>query len=426
MHSQPDIQHLLSQMHHQSLQPIEPGLERIHALLSALDNPEKKLPPVIHIAGTNGKGSVCAYLTAILQQAGLRVHRYTSPHLVRFNERIMLADEEIPDADLLKLLMRLQPLIVKHPATFYEATTALAMLAFAEMPADICILETGMGGKWDATNVVANPLLTILTPISMDHMDFLGNTIADIAGEKAGIIKQNVPCMVGKQPPEELHVLRQTAAAKHAPIKLAGEDWQRSGADFSAAGAQLTLKPSLAGMHQLDNAALAAAASLEISSLLPEMRITHAHIQQGISQAVWPARLQLLNATHALCQILPGSNIWLDGGHNADAAEQLAEWLKQQNAPMAVVCGMIVGKDSSTFIKCIAPCASRFIAVDGFSEAPLAQSKHHLAELAQAFTQSGEAEHIAQAMSALADAGFKGNVLICGSLYLAGHVLAMH
>ncbi|NBO19889.1 MAG: bifunctional folylpolyglutamate synthase/dihydrofolate synthase, partial [Proteobacteria bacterium] len=222
------LQQLLDSMHHPSLELITPGLERVLAFLDLLGSPHRKLPPVVHVAGTNGKGSTLAYLHAILEGAGYAVHRYTSPHLVRFHERIILRGKPIEDAYLMDVLARAKALIERCPVTSFESTTAAAFLAFSEQPADILLLETGMGGRLDATNVVDTPLLTVITPIDMDHCAFLGSTISAIAGEKAGILKARVPCVVGRQLPEAARVLEVKAKPLSAPLYRMGREWQVS------------------------------------------------------------------------------------------------------------------------------------------------------------------------------------------------------
>jgi dihydrofolate synthase/folylpolyglutamate synthase len=425
MHPNPDIRALLERLHHPSLTEITLGLERVQTLLNALGNPEKKLPPVIHVAGTNGKGSVCAYLTAIFQHAGLTVHRYTSPHLVRFNERILLADTQINDNDLQRYLEQIAALANAHPATFFEYTTAAAFLGFAETEADVCILETGMGGRLDATNIIPNPLLTIITPISMDHMDFLGNTLEKIAAEKAGIMKDGVPCIIAPQPPNALHILKETARSENTPLRVYGEDWHIINSHYVSSSHHFRLAPSLLGAHQITNAATAIAAVEKVASIKTDWNITKANMDSGLTNAVWPARLQRLKTPHPFALALPKASLWLDGGHNLDAAQALKTWLADQPKPRTIVCGMLADKDAEGFIHTLGGVYEIFIGIEFQTEKPI-HTKEKLLELASvkgAHTKS--ALNVATAFELLAESNTQGTVLICGSLYLAGDVLSL-
>ncbi|MFZ2868707.1 bifunctional folylpolyglutamate synthase/dihydrofolate synthase, partial [Zavarzinia sp.] len=330
---------------------IDLSLGRMERLLARLGHPERDLPPVVHVAGTNGKGSTVAYLRAIAEAAGLRVHAYTSPHLVRFAERIRLAGELIGEDALTALLEECERANGEAPITFFEVTTAAALLAFARTPADLVLLEVGLGGRLDATNVVTMPRLCVITPVDLDHRDFLGETIAAIAAEKAGILKPDVPAVVGPQTAEALAVICDRADDLDAPLIVAGADFTARPVEdgFLFTGAGLTdwrlPLPALAGPHQIANAASAVAAALLLD--LPE-----AAIEIGIAKAEWPARLQRLTRG-PLPALLPGGELWLDGGHNPHAARALAEALAAMTArdgrPLALVTGLLSTKDAAGY-----------------------------------------------------------------------------
>ncbi len=417
------LDELLARMHHQNLATIDLGLERAVQFLELLGSPQKRLPPVIHVAGTNGKGSLLAYLNAIFEAAGYRVHRYVSPHLMRFNERIQLAGKPIDDAYLTALLERVAGFVDQQPVTFFESTTAAAFLAFAEMPADVLLLETGMGGRLDATNVVEKPVLTAVTPISRDHAQFLGDTVVQIAGEKAGILKPGVPCVVGRQTKDVLHVIKAKAHSLHAPLRCFHEDWDVVEASYVSKTLTLPLNPSLAGDHQVDNAATAVACI----ETLPQFNITPQQIQAGLANTVWPARLQHL-ITGRLVKILPkGMELWLDGGHNPQGGEILGRWLEKRGEKVHLVCGMIQGKESKAFFKVLAPniASLHTIVVEGEETS---QSAAELAGHAKAAgIEANTAQSVQNALQTIAgSAKTPCIVMICGSLYLAGKVLALN
>lgn len=407
------VEAFFNRLQHPIMAGIDLSLDRMLRLLSLLGNPHKRLPPVIHVAGTNGKGSLIVYLHGILEAAGYRVHRYTSPHLVRFSERILLQGKEIENVAMERLLRHLAPVLAAQPVTFFEATTAAAFLAFSETPADVLLLETGMGGRLDATNVIDKPILTAITPIALDHTEFLGNTLAKIATEKGGIIKRGVPCVVGRQSLEALAVIEQKAASLNAPLSRLGIEWQ----------VDKTLKPALAGEHQLDNASTAIACLKQ----LPQFTITDAHITQGLANAVWPARLQPLTQ-HPYTKLLPaGVSLFLDGGHNPQGGEVLGKWLAAQAVPVSLVCGMIKGKDMKQFLAPLAAHVSELIAVTIPDEAN-SQPASAVAAAAQSLgMQASAAESVEKALQTLAARGKTPSIIcICGSLYLAGKVLAAH
>ena len=413
---------LLARMHHVSLNTIELGLERVENFLALLGSPHKNLPPVIHVAGTNGKGSLIAYLEAIFTTAGYKVHRYISPHLVRFNERIQLNGKLIDDDYLKDVLQRVAKCIDQQPVTFFESTTTAAFLAFSEQPADIVLLETGMGGRLDATNVIEKPLLTAITPISLDHCDFLGNTIAAIAAEKAGIIKTHVPCVVGRQSSEAMHVINQKAAELQSALYRYGHEWQVLQDAYQSPARTLHFKPSLAGRHQYDNAATAIACIEQ----LPQFAISDMQITQALSQTTWPARLQRLENGPLPCILPPGIELWLDGGHNPQGGEILAQWLIERNIKdIHLICGMVKGKDSAAFLKTLAPQVNKLYAITIDGE-PQSQSAQQLQQTAQEVgIDAVSSPNLENALQTIAHhAKTPSIVCICGSLYLAGRVLA--
>ncbi|MCF4166072.1 bifunctional folylpolyglutamate synthase/dihydrofolate synthase [Zavarzinia compransoris] len=408
---------------------IDLSLGRMERLLARLGHPERSLPPVVHVAGTNGKGSTVAYLRAMAEAAGLRVHAYTSPHLVRFNERIRLAGDLIPEADLTALLEECERANGDSPITFFEVTTAAALLAFSRVPADLLLLEVGLGGRLDATNVVARPQVVVITPVDLDHKEFLGSSIETIAGEKAGIMKPDVPTVIGPQPMEALTVFCERADILDAPLIVAGADFTvREAPDggffFSGAGhADWHLpRPALSGRHQIENAAGAVAAALLLD--LPETAIA-----DGLTRAEWPARLQRL--THGpLVDALPaGAELWLDGGHNPHAARALAATLgamaEADERPLALVAGLLSTKDAAGFFGAYVGLLPPVVAVTIEGEA----ASRPAAEVAEAATRAGLVAEPADGLTAAvvraaALAGSGARVLICGSLYLAGRVLA--
>jgi len=402
------------------------SLGRLHRLLGALNHPERHLPPVIHIAGTNGKGSTLAILDAMLQADGKRVQRYISPHLVRFNERILFDGEPIDDDAFTEVLDRVERLNQGEPITFFEITTAAAFLAFSEREADILLLETGLGGRLDATNVVDRPLLTLISPISYDHQAYLGEHIEQIAGEKAGILKPGIPCALGPQRPESLAVIEARAEVLNAPLIRHGEDWQaerkndRLHVRFGEIKFDLPL-PALKGAHQLKNAGLATVAASQLGHLAPSKEA----IAQGLERANWPARLQSL-ANGPLAAMLPsGSSLWLDGGHNPAAGEVLADYFRDHDErPLYLIVGMINTKDSKGFLAPILPLSKHLFAVpvpDTLASQPPDDILRAAAELG---APADAAEDVETALLTLADrARSPVRVLICGSLYLAGPVL---
>jgi dihydrofolate synthase/folylpolyglutamate synthase len=414
---------------------IDLSLGRIEGLLAKLGHPERRLPPVIHVAGTNGKGSVTAFLKAMLEASGLRVHVYTSPHLVRFHERIALAGGDgrahpIGEAELVERLTAVQRINAGDPMTFFEITTAAAFLAFAETPADAVILEVGLGGRLDATNVVARPALSVITPISLDHADKLGATVAEIAGEKAGILKTGAAGVISLQPPEALEAIKARAREVVAPLSVWGEDFeafeQSSRMVFQSAERLLDLPlPALIGQHQIVNAGTAVAAALRLKRL----GLTIEGIEQGLRQVRWPARMQRLCGGPLARLIAPGSELWLDGGHNPAGGQAVAQTLAEleERAPkeVSLIAGMMGNKDAARFLEHFRGLARRIVTVPIPGGPEAAFAPRDLARLATSLGfDANPADSVEVALGSLQD-GPPQRILICGSLYLAGQVLAL-
>lgn len=407
---------------------IDLSLDRMHRLLAALGHPERRLPPVVHVAGTNGKGSTVAFLRAMLEAAGYRVHVYTSPHLVRFHERIRLAGRLIDDDRLAALLEECEEANDGAPITFFEVTTAAAFLAFSRVPADVVLLETGLGGRLDATNVVDRPAVTAITRVSYDHRQFLGDTLEAIAGEKAGIFKPDVPAVLAPQPAEEAaRTLLSRAAAVGAPV----HDWRvtptGAGFRFESAKRRIDLPPpGLAGVHQFTNAGLA----LACLDLLP-VTVDDDAVRRGLAAVEWPARLQRLTRGPLAASLPPGWDLWLDGGHNDSAGEVLAAqaeaWAREEPArPLLLIYGMLATKEPREFVEPLTPfvTAARTVAIPG-EEASLPAEDTAVATRACGITDTAPAAGVADALASLtARVKEPARVLICGSLYLAGTVLA--
>lgn len=408
---------------------IDLSLDRVWRLLADLGNPQDRLPPVIHVAGTNGKGSTVAFLRAFLEAAGLRVHVYTSPHLVRFNERIRVAGTLIDDAALTRLLERVEAVNAGKPITFFEVTTCAAFLAFAETPADVCILETGLGGRLDATNVVRRPAATVLSPIAMDHQQYLGDTIEAIAAEKSFILKHAAPCISAKQPRKVGKIVELRSLEVGCPTYVEGRDFDAyvTGESLVYRGreVQWTLPlPALPGSHQVHNATVA----LATIEALKDVDVSGAALAMGMKTVEWPGRLQRLTAG-ALFDLLPeGWELWLDGGHNPAAGKTLATFARSwRDRPLDMVVGMLETKDEAGFLEPMAARARRLrtVPVPG-SQA--SRAPEQVAETARSvgMIDVAAAESVRAALRDLArDAGPEPRrVLICGSLYLIGSVLA--
>jgi dihydrofolate synthase/folylpolyglutamate synthase len=412
---------------------IDLSLDRIERLLAALDHPERKLPPLIHVAGTNGKGSTIAFMRAILEAAEQRVHVYTSPNLVRLNERFRIGQNGggkfVADDALTDALAECEAKNGDAPITVFEIETAAAFLLFSRFPADVLLLEVGLGGRLDATNVVERPLSSVITPVSIDHRDFLGDTIEQIAGEKAGILKREVPAVIASQPREALAVIERQAGRMKAPLRIAGENWtateERGRLVYQDDNGLLDLPaPKLYGRHQFENAGTAIAA-LRAAGL----RLPGAAFEAGMTRVEWPARMQRLAHGKLASLLPPESELWLDGGHNADGgravADALADLEERVSRPLVLVVGMLSTKDASGFLRNFSGLARRIITV------PIHQDKAVPAEALAAMAQTIGIPAIARdtVESALAVAGKLDlepapRVLITGSLYLAGEVLA--
>ncbi|HVG81156.1 MAG TPA: folylpolyglutamate synthase/dihydrofolate synthase family protein [Methylomirabilota bacterium] len=407
---------------------IDLSLSRVERLLAALGHPERRLPPVVHVAGTNGKGSVLAYLRAMFEASGRRVHVYVSPHLVRFNERIRLAGTLIDEPLLIELLEECERANGGEPITFFEITTAAAFLAFERAPADVLLLETGLGGRLDATNVIDRPLATAITPVSMDHMQFLGDSLAAIAGEKAGILKAGVPAAIGPQPSEAMAVIESRAAEIGASLHRFGAEWsiEPDGEGFvyrGPMGSRRLPRPNLPGRHQIDNAGVALAC---LDLMGAGFALTRPHIAAGLTSADWPARLQRLTRG-PLSDMLPeGSELWLDGGHNEAAGAVLAEMAKGwQDRPLHLVFGMLETKEPRAFLAHLAPLVRSLQAVPIPGEHASLTPAQSAAHARAAGIAAAEADDVEAAVAAILKAEREPcRILICGSLYLAGTVLA--
>jgi dihydrofolate synthase / folylpolyglutamate synthase len=406
-----------------SLHPkiIDLTLTRMERLLAALGNPERNLPPVIHLAGTNGKGSTQAMIRAGLEAAGKTVHAYTSPHLARFHERIRVAGGLITENALSEVLQECEQANGNTQITYFEITTCAAFLAFSRNPADYCLLEVGLGGRLDATNVVDKPLLSIITPVSVDHQQFLGETLPEIAGEKAGILKRGVPCVVGPQEAAALEVIEAKAARLGAPLLVYGQHWhvgeENGRLVYQDETGLLDLPlPNLIGAHQIDNAGTALAA-------LRHLGFDEAACETAITQAKWPARLQRLRAG-PLVEAAPQADIRLDGGHNPAAGAALAEALgRLPKRPLHIICGMLNTKDVGGYLRPLAAMTDSFQGVSIPSEtATLSASETVAAAKAEGFRAS-VAPDVAAAVTHVAASHPEARILICGSLYLAGNVL---
>ncbi|WIY69713.1 folylpolyglutamate synthase/dihydrofolate synthase family protein [Aquidulcibacter paucihalophilus] len=403
-------------------QRIDLSLERMRILCAALGDPQHRLPPVVHVAGTNGKGSTVAFIRAIAEAAGLRVHTYTSPHLVRFNERIRLAGQLIGDAPLNAILDRIEA--VGTEATVFESTTAAAFVAMSETPADLAIIEVGLGGLLDATNVIERPLLSVIAPVDLDHAEFLGTDLHGIAVEKAGILKAGARGLIARQSEVAMAAIEAAARAVHAPLTVMGVDFDawadRGGLSFQDQERFLDLPaPALSGPHQVDNAGLAVAVALELD--LPETAIA-----EGLRAVRWPARMQRLTAgPYGEAARAADAELWLDGGHNPHAGAALAAALAERQAraprPLALIVGMLANKDAGGFFEALGQSGAAVFTVpfDGAAAEPEALAAVARGHGLGATPCASVDEALARALRLGA-----GRVTICGSLYLAGEVLA--
>lgn len=400
---------------------IDLSLDRMQRILAALGNPQDRIPPVIHIAGTNGKGSTQAMIRAGLESAGLRVHAYTSPHLAQFHERIRLAGELITETDLAAILAECEAANAGQPITFFEITTAAAFLAFSRVPADFTLLEVGLGGRLDATNVIDTPRLTVITPVSIDHTQYLGETLAEIAGEKAGILKRRTPCIVAPQDPVARAVIEEKAERLFAPLRIGRQDWDSRREGMSLIyqddhGLMDLPLPVLPGPHQIVNAGTAIAA-------LRELGFGRIEARAAVIEAEWPARMQRLS--HGpLVEAAGQAELWLDGGHNPAGGEALAATLAgMAKKPTHLICGMLNTKDVAGYMRPLAAQVQSLTAIDIPGEPntlPAGETARIAAETGIRATTAPDAE---TALRRIVAESASARVLICGSLYLAGHIL---
>lgn len=398
---------------------IDLTLGRMQRILDALGNPERAIPPVIHIAGTNGKGSTQAMIRAGLEGAGLSAHAYTSPHLARFHERIRLAGALISEPDLADVLEECERANGADPITYFEITTAAAFLAFSRADADYTLLEVGLGGRLDATNVI-RPELTVITPVSIDHQQYLGETLAEIAFEKAGILKPGVPAIVAAQMPEAEEVILAQAERMGAPVRMQNRDWQVWEENGRMAfqdedGLEDLPLPKLVGAHQVTNAGAAIAALRALGK---------GDAEAAVRDVAWPARLQKLKSGPLVDLAGPGAEILLDGGHNVAAGAALAEALQRlPDRPLAMICGMLRTKDAAGYLAPLVPMLEEIHAVS----IPETEATLSAAETAEAAARAGiaatEAASVAAAVTAITAKRRDARILVAGSLYLAGAVL---
>jgi dihydrofolate synthase/folylpolyglutamate synthase len=416
----------------QALHPklIDLTLDRIARILAQLDHPERKLPPVIHVAGTNGKGSVIAFMRAMLEADGKRVHVYTSPHLVRFNERFRIAGKLVSDEQLENALAECERVNAGAPLTLFEITTAAGLLLFARHPADVLLLEVGLGGRLDATNVIDRPAATVITPISQDHAEYLGENIDQIAVEKAGIIKESVPVVIGHQHRDALSVIERRAERLNAPVRILGEDWtageERGRLVYQDEERLIDLPaPKLYGRHQFDNAGLAVAALRSVPSLTPRF----SSLEAGVLNAEWPARMQRLTSGTLLLRAPQNSEFWLDGGHNPDGGRAIAAALgdleERAPKPVVLIVGMLTSKDCEGFLRNFAGLTRRIIAIpiEGQKNAMSPDDIADVARIVGIPAMTRASLKAALDATEMLELDPPPRILITGSLYLAGEVL---
>ena len=426
---------ILERLLHIHPKGIDLKLNRIERLLAALGNPERKMPPTFHVAGTNGKGSTCAFLRAMLEASGRRVHVYTSPHLVRFNERIRVAGQLISDEEIADVLEECERVNDGQEITFFEIFMCAAFLVFSRHPADALVLEVGLGGKYDATNVIAKPQMTVITPIGIDHAEFFGTQIANIAAEKAGIVKPRVPLVVGQQDDVPRDVIVRRADALNAPVFVLGEDFfahvEHGRLTYQDDHGLLDLPlPKLIGQHQIENAATAIAALRHAGAGWA----VEGAIETGLRRVEWPARLQRLTRGPLVAMAPPGSELWLDGGHNphgaAAVSRALADLEERSPKPLYLICGMLRTKDSAGYFAPFRGLARHVTTVPIAGEAASRGAGELYDAARNAGLDASPADDLVDAMMQVdawsrARAGDDApRILICGSLYLAGRVLA--
>ena len=404
---------------------IDLNLRRMSRLLKALGSPQRYMPPVIHVAGTNGKGSVIAFLRSILEEAGYRVHVYTSPHLIRYNERIRVNGRLILDDELSVILKTCLRINRQRPITFFEITTAAAFLAFSQNAADLTLIETGLGGRLDATNLIERPEVSVLTPISIDHEYYLGRGVKHIAKEKAGILKEGRPAVLASQTPLGSQVIERMATRKGSPLWRHGHEWtvrhMNFGSIFESLSSRWVLPvPGMMGIHQRDNAAVAVATL----DLLDQFPVSHRAIWRGLSSAMWPARFQLLRSGPLTKFVGDKGHVWVDGGHNGAAGKALADIIRADfgGGPVRLIMGMLRTKSPSDFIKPLLPYIEKIYTITleeeaGFTEVELAE------QLKQIGAPAVLGGSLARALQCAVSVGSR-KVVVCGSLYLAGRVLS--
>ncbi len=416
---------------------IDLSLDRMHRVLEKLGHPERKLSPVIHVAGTNGKGSTVAYLRATLEAANLRVHVFTSPYLVRINESFRLGRTGggvlVSDDELRAALGRVEEANAGAPLTVFEGNTAAAFCLFSDNRADVVLLEVGLGGRLDSTNVIEKPLASVITPVSMDHTEFLGNTLASIAGEKAGIIKRGMPVICAEQADEAMAAIEAQAQRMRAPLFAANQQWhvsiERGRLVYQDDRGLMDLAaPKLFGRHQFDNAGLAIA-TLRATDVF---RINQAAFEAGILGAEWPARMQRLSSGRLIAQAPAGAELWLDGGHNAEggrvAAAALGDLEERVPRQLVIIAGMMGNKDARAFLANFAGQTRHIIAV-AIPDTDNAMPPDRLANAARQLGMRVEiADGVEAALRSLANLAYETppRILIAGSLYLAGHVLDLN
>jgi dihydrofolate synthase/folylpolyglutamate synthase len=413
---------------------IDLSLGRLQRLLKKLGHCESQLPPVVHVAGTNGKGSTIAYLRAALEASGQRVHVLTSPHLIRINETIRLNGRLITDEHLMAVLQTCEEVNGEDPITYFEVTTAAAFLAFRDSPADILLMETGLGGRLDATNVIERPLLTAITTVSPDHQNFLGDSLAEIAREKAGILKPGVTGVIGQQAPEAARTIESRAAEVGAGLVRQGWEWQvearTDGLEFRSDKCEMRLPlPGLNGVHQIQNAGLALACLQNLDGF----SLSEAEMAAGLTDAQWPGRLQRLSRGPLYDRLGPDGELWLDGGHNPGAGEALARTLRDWQArdrtprPLHLIMGMLKTKDAAKFLAPFRDLAPGLQAVKVPHEA-LSMMPRDIVQAAEAqglkAAAANSVEDALERIIAACAGGPAPRVLICGTLNLAGSVLA--
>ena len=411
---------------------IDLSLDRLNNLLNALDNPQKRLPPIIHVAGTNGKGSTIAILRSIQNAAGLSIHAYTSPHLVHLNERFIIAGKEITEKSLIQTLTECENANAGAEITFFEIITAAGLLAFSKIKADLLLLEVGLGGRFDATNVVSNPILSIITPISLDHQQYLGDTLEKIAYEKAGILKEKRPAIIGQQGPEALKVIKLKAEETGSPLFIFQRDWNitetKSAIKFEVEGSTSYFeKPNLKGIHQIQNAGIAIAATHYLKEVLP---IKNGSIDQGLLTVKWPARLQKINEG-PLINILPTNvELWIDGGHNQNAslliAHTIRNWkIKNPCLSIHMVFGCLSNRETKALLQPFINIIDLVQTVK-IPEQANSASRELVAHTAKSMGfRANPADTVTKAIKNIISLSTgKRLILIYGSLYLSGSVLA--